>query len=68
MGHPPDVFMNGSEQSELAHQEVIASDYGLAIRENEQQLKLLGWLIRLAWLALAAAPLLTTAVVAWNYG
>ena len=68
VGHPPDVFMNGSEQSELAHQEVIASDYGLAIRENEQQLKQLGWLIRLAWLALAAAPLLTTAVVAWNYG
>lgn len=67
VGQPPDVLIDGSEQSELEHQEAIASDYGLAISENTRQLKLLNWLIRLAWLALTAAPVLATGVVAWDY-
>ncbi len=49
--------MNGSEGSELQHQEDIASVYAVGIDENQRQIKQLSRLIRVAWLALAAAPI-----------
>lgn len=67
VGYPPTDIMNGTEGSELEHQEQIAATYAVGIEENRRQLKLLSRLIRLAWLSLAVAPIAAGIVGAWTY-
>ena len=66
VGVPAGIVLSATDASELQFQERVAGDYGKAITENQRQLLILSWLIRLAWIAMAVAPLLA-AIVGWIF-
>ncbi|WP_141563194.1 hypothetical protein [Teichococcus rhizosphaerae] len=67
VGYPPDHALASVEGTELEFLERLAGEYAQGIYENKRQLDVLGWMLRIAWTAMAFAPMGAALVGWWTY-